>query len=231
MRPSDASRQLPLAVSLNVEARFETYFAGENAAAIASLKAMPAPGIWLASEPSCGRTHLLQAVAAMHPRGSAMYLPLSRALPPQSIAGLAPDAVVCLDDVHCVAGNGDWEQALFALYETLLGGGGRLLVSAECRPAQSQFQLPDLVSRFASLAFYQLQPLSDEALVEALQLRAQFRGLELPDRSAAYLIKRLPREPAALFEWLQRLDVESLSAQRRLTLPFVRDTLAKLNQQ
>ncbi|MEO0573837.1 MAG: DnaA/Hda family protein [Pseudomonadota bacterium] len=231
MRPSDRSRQIPLPVSLAVEARFQTYYAGANASAIAALQDLPSPGIWLASQVGCGRSHLLQAVAASHPAGNAMYLPLTRELPAASITGFAVDAVVCLDDVHVVAGDAAWEQALFALYETLFSGGGRLLVSADDRPAQTGFVLPDLVSRFASLAFYQLQPLSDDALIDALQLRARFRGLELPDAAAAFLIKRLPREPAALFEWLRKLDLESLSAQRRLTLPFVRDTLAKLLEQ
>lgn len=225
---TEGSRQLPLAVTLDVEARFDTYYSAGNTDAIAALQMLPSPGVWLASPTSCGRSHLLQAVVAAAPANVAWYLPLSKEMPAQSIAGLAPDAIVCLDDVDQVAGNADWEQALFALYESQLAGGGRLVISASRRPDQTGFALPDLVSRFTSLALYRLQPLDDAALIRALQLRARYRGLELPDAAAHFLLKRLPREPRALFAWLARLDEAALSAKRGLTLPFVRDTLNRL---
>ena len=58
-----------------------------------------------------------------------------------------------------------------------------------------------------------------------LQLRAQHRGLELPDETAAYLIRRSRRDMASLYGLLDKLDLEALRAQRRLTIPFVRDVL------
>ena len=60
---------------------------------------------------------------------------------------------------------------------------------------------------------------------EALQRRAAARGLELADDAAAYLVHRLPRDMHSLFGVLDELDHASLVAQRRLTIPFLREAL------
>ena len=59
----------------------------------------------------------------------------------------------------------------------------------------------------------------------ALQLRASHRGLELPEDTARYLMTRSRRDMQSLYALLDRLDLEALRAQRRLTIPFVRDVL------
>jgi len=60
-----------------------------------------------------------------------------------------------------------------------------------------------------------------------LKLRARHRGLELPEETAQYLLRRLPRDMATLYDWLDLLDVAALAAKRRLTVPFVREVLAR----
>ncbi len=58
-----------------------------------------------------------------------------------------------------------------------------------------------------------------------MQLRAAQRGMDLPEETATYLQRRVPRNLAWLCDFLDALDEASLSAQRRLTIPFVRDVL------
>ena len=53
------------------------------------------------------------------------------------------------------------------------------------------------------------------------------RGLELPAETLDYLMKRMPRDLRSLFDILDELDEASLVAQRRLTVPFIRDALEK----
>ena len=43
-------------------------------------------------------------------------------------------------------------------------------------------------------------------------------------------MRRLPRDMASLCGWLERLDHASLAAQRRLTVPFVRDVLGDIGE-
>jgi DnaA family protein len=72
---------------------------------------------------------------------------------------------------------------------------------------------------------YVLMPLVDRQVVAALGLRARRRGLELPDETAQYLLKRMPRDLPSVFNLLDRLDEASMIEQRRLTVPFVKSVL------
>ncbi len=72
---------------------------------------------------------------------------------------------------------------------------------------------------------HKLQPLSDEDKLQALQLRARLRGFELPEDVGRFLLKRLDREMRTLFMTLDQLDRASITAQRKLTIPFVKEIL------
>ena len=86
-------------------------------------------------------------------------------------------------------------------------------------------QLHDLVSRLGWGPVYQLSSPDDETRSAALRLRAANRGMEMPPEVAAYLLKRASRDMHALFALLERLDERSLAAQRKLTIPFVREII------
>ena len=65
-----------------------------------------------------------------------------------------------------------------------------------------------------------LQLLEETEQIEALQLRAQIRGFDLPLETAQFLLRRLPRDMASLCAFLDELDDASLAAQRRLMAAF-----------
>lgn len=227
------SGQLPLRVQLRDSSVFASYFAGRNAAAVATLEALRTgahqPAVWIGGAAGTGRTHLLQALSARASAAgeSAAYLPLAdiRHLGPSVLDGCGQLAWVCIDDVPVVAARQEWERALFALHAELQDTGGRLVVAAGGPPAAAGFVLKDLASRFAGGVVLALRPLDDAERLAALQLRASQRGLELTAETAAYLLARLPRDMHSLCGFLDRLDEASLAAQRRLTIPFVSDVL------
>ena len=226
-------RQLPLGVQLAVSRRFGTFHAGANAetiAALAGVAGSPAAApFWLYGASGSGKSHLLQAAcAAAGARDlTAAYLPLaaSRSAGPGLLAGFESLALVALDDVDAVAGDDGWERALFTLHNEALEQGGRLLLAAKTAPAAVPFRLRDLASRLAATRVHRLVPLSEADQAEALRRRAGHRGLELPDETLQYLTRRAPRDFAALCALLDELDVAALAAQRRLTVPFVRQVL------
>lgn len=225
-------QQLPLHVGPADQAAFDNFYAGENDAVLHALREIAEVSqravLWIWGPPESGRTHLLQATAgaadaagyrvAFVPAGDA-------AISPAALEGLGELDVVCVDDVDQIAGREDWERALFVLFEQLRQAGARLVLSARCAPLHASFELPDLASRLTSGATFRLQALTDEQKQAALQCRAAWRGLELPDDAAQYLLTRADRSTAALFRLLDRLDTESLAAQKRLTVPFVRGVL------
>jgi DnaA family protein len=228
-------RQLPLGVQLGVSLRFETFVPGGNAEAVAALRrlaggALRAP-VWIYGPAGAGKSHLLQAACADAGdagRASA-WLPLRqvRAEGPGLLDGFERLDLVALDDLDAIAGAADWEAALFTLFNGLAEQGGRLAIAAAASPAATAIRLPDLASRFGASEVYQLGPLAESEQPAALRSRAARRGLELPDETLSFLTRRAPRDFATLCRMLDALDTESLAAQRKLTVPFVREWLAR----
>jgi DnaA family protein len=228
-------RQLPLGVGLGVSLRFETFAAGRNAGAVDALRRL-ADGasrtpVWLYGPPGTGKSHLLQAACAR--AGDAgratAWLPLARVKEegPALLEGFERLELVALDDLDAVAGLPGWESALFTLFNGLVERQGRLLIAAAQAPAGTAVRLPDLASRLAASEVHRLEPLAEAEQGPALQQRAGWRGLELPEETLGFLTRRAPRDFATLCRMLDALDADSLAAQRRLTVPFVREWLAR----
>ncbi len=222
--------QLALPLRLDDHAVFASFLAHGNEALIGTLRALAeeqtGQGCWLWGAPATGKTHLLQAVCDRAGDRS-MYVPLGviAAAGAGVLDGLSRRDLICIDDLETVAGDADWEFALFDLANQLFDRGGQLLVSAAMPPRECPIALADLASRRARLPAFRLRPLDDGQRVAALKLRAGHRGLDLPDETARYLMRRSPRDMASLCRLLDRLDGEALRAQRKLTVPFVRDVL------
>jgi DnaA family protein len=222
-------KQLPLAVRLRSEAIFESFSPGLNAELIAALRSPNVTALWLWGNHGSGKTHLLQAVCAAA-GDAAAYLPLHRslALPPEALIGFEQCRVLCLDDVDAVAGDPAWERALFRLFNEGAELQTRLVFASSSPPRQLNWTLNDWRSRARACVVYQLRDLDEAGRVDALQRRAAQRGLQLPQETSEYLLRRLPRDLASLLDVLDQLDEASLVAQRRLTVPFIRDALERL---
>ncbi len=225
-------RQLPLSVRPRDRALFESFHAGPNAAVVAQLVALAEhtpPGLtWLYGPAGSGKTHLLQALCA-RAGATALYLPLSQvgALGAAALGEWQGARCLCVDELAMVVGQIEWERELFALYRDCEERGASLVMAAREVPAQLPFALPDLASRCEAGQRLGLYALEEAEQCVALRLRARQRGFELPEESALYLQRRLPRDTASLFALLDELDTAALAAQRRLTVPFIRDALAR----
>jgi DnaA family protein len=221
-------KQLALGVRLRADALFESYWPGPNAEIVAALQAPGTAPLWVWGASGTGKTHLLQAVCAAA-GAQAAYFPLHRplGLPPEALAGFERTPVLCIDDVDAVAGDPIWEEALFRLFNEAAELHTRLIFAAAAPPRQAAWSLEDWRSRAAACLVYQLRELDDDGRIEALRLRAAQRGLQLPHETSEYLLKRMPRDLRSLFDILDQLDEASLVAQRRLTIPFIRDALEK----
>lgn len=227
--------QLALGVKLRDGSVFASYFPGRNRPAVDALRALrtgePPTCVYLHGAAGTGKTHLLQALCAnAGQRGEgAAYLPLRdlTAMGPELLSGCGELDCVCVDDVELIAGRRDWELAMFALHQALDEHRGRLMVSGAVPPAASGITLADLRSRLGGGLVLTLHALDESEQIAALQLRAHIRGFELPDETAQFLLRRLPRDMTTLCAFLDELDEASLAAQRRLTVPFVREVVER----
>ena len=226
-------RQLPLGVRLPDRAVFASFLPARNVEALEHARRVAAgefTGLtWLCGPPGAGKTHLLQAICSgASERWLAGYVPLGEfaALGTGVLEGLAQLECLCMDDLDAVLGRLEWERAIFALLCELQDAGGRLVLAASAPPALLRWALPDLGSRCAAGAVLQLRPLDDAEQQAALRLRASMRGFELPDETLQWLQRRFPRDMRSLYELLDTLDEAALAAQRRITIPFIREVLS-----
>lgn len=222
--------QLALPLRLADHAVFDTFLAAGNEAVVDYLRSLPraAPGqgAWIWGPPASGKSHLLQATCERF-GDQAVYLPLAELADAGAalLEGLQSRQLVTVDDLDCVAGDEDWERGLFVLCNEVVEAGHHLVVSAQAAPRECGIVLADLQSRMQRLATFHLRGLDDEDRIRALQLRARHRGVELPGDTARYLMTRSRRDMRSLYELLDKLDLEALRAQRRLTIPFVKGVL------
>jgi len=219
-------KQLALGVRLRTAAVFDNFYVGPNSEAVAAVKFSADNPVWIWGASATGKTHLLQAACAQSGEASA-YIPLRQeaAVPPEAIDGFEKLSLLCIDDLESVAGRIEWEKALFRLFNAAAETHARLVFAARSAPTAVGWQLADWASRAASCTVYQLRLLDDDARIDALRMRANLRGLELPLETAEYLLRRMPRDQQVLFDMVDALDDAALVAQRRLTVPFVREAL------
>jgi len=227
------NHQLPLALGLQQAPRLEDFIVGPNQVVIEALRHLLDGSresiLFIVGASGCGRSHLLlgQCSAARQRGMGCAYLPLAqhRELAPELLEGLETLDLIAVDDVHAIAGETAWEGALFALFNRCQEQGGRLVFSADRGPAAVPLQLPDLRSRLTWGLTLALRPLNDADRIALLQSLATRRALDMPADVARYLLERGPRHPARMAALVARLDSDSLAQQRRLTIPFVRNSL------
>ena len=206
-------RQLVLGISPPPEPAFEGFVAGRNEELLAKLRELAAGRltetiVYLWGERGSGRSHLLGATlrAAVH-----------------------PGRLTVADDVDALDGSG--QIALFnrinELREAGVGPCGVLLAAGSAPPAQLALR-DDLKSRLAWGLVYQVRTLTEAQKATYLRHEAARRGLRITDEVVAYLLTHVRRDLPTLVVILAHLDEYSLSRQRPLTLPLVREALAAL---
>lgn len=225
--------QLTLGVGLKDEATFANFFPGKNTQLVQELKKSSyGEGeriIYFYGLTGEGCTHLLQACCheSNQHRLTSVYIPLS-GLPdfsPDIFEGLESLKLICIDDVHMMAGKPDWEEAFFHAYNRIRDAGGHLIMTANVAPKALSFTLPDVISRLSGGMVFQLQALDDHEKLHVLMMRAERRGMTLSEEVGKFILTHCPRHMSTLFAALDTLDKMSLAAQRKLTIPFVKAVL------
>lgn len=227
--------QLLLPIHSIDEERFSNFYGDENQLLRNSIRKnfshLTQPFFYIWGEKGTGKSHFLKACTneLLLDERPAIYVPLSKScyFSPQVLENLEQKDIVCLDDLQSVTGDPDWEVAIFDLFNRIKACKRTLLIiSADVSPHRIPVQLPDLASRLIWGETHQLANLNDTQVCKILQKTAHQRGIELPDETANFLLRRTGRDLKTLSRVLSELDKASLQAQRKLTIPFVKDVLA-----
>jgi DnaA family protein len=230
---SRLDKQLALNIGLREGVCFASFHAVGNEEPLHALQQLIAGEgetvLYLWGRAGVGKSHLLQAAcqAMAETDAPTAYIPLSMhdELDVAMLQDLENTALICVDDVQAIAGDREWETALFNLFNAAHAAKVPLVFSADAAAAELGLGLPDLATRLAWGLTLHMAELNDDEKIAALRLRAQQRGFELPLEVGRYLLQRSPRNTDVLFDLLDRLDQASLVAQRKLTIPFVRELI------
>jgi DnaA family protein len=226
------SPQIPLQLMPRRDSRFEDFVSGPNHALVEALKHVPEePGslVFLSGAEGSGKTHLLNALCheTREHQGRAFYLALKR-LPEEataSLEGLEELDLVCVDDLHVIAGNDVWEQALFHCFNRIRENNGRLLISSQKSLSALEFNLADLASRLAWGVSLPLLPLDDQDKLKVIDTHSNALGFSLPDDVQQYLLKHHDRSMTALIQTVENLHHAAQTHKRRITVPLAREVL------
>lgn len=227
------NKQLALAIKLNDEATFTDFnWAGNLLLKQQLHQLLERPEeriLYLWGTAGSGKSHLLQAACQeVSNRQSAIYLPLRllKEWGPETLDGLEEQQLICIDDIDTIAGSTEWEEAVFHLYNKIRDSNEHILIiSGNQAPKNLAIRLPDLRSRVGWGLVLQIHELSDEEKINTLSLHAMKRGFHLPVGVGHLLLTRCSRNMHDLHQLLNQLDDASLAAQRKITIPFVKDIL------
>lgn len=227
------NQQLALNIQLNHEANLDDFYWGNNTILRQCLLDLldhknQEYFIFIWGNAGAGKSHLLQACCQYLNQGESIYLPLQaiKAYGPQILDGIENHSLICIDDIDSIAGDLKWEEALFHLYNQIRDRQqNQLIVTSQTPPTALPLVLADLKSRLSWGLVFQMHELDDENKMMTLQHHAEKRGFELPSSVAQFLVSRCTRNMQDLQKILDKLDETSLAAQRKITIPFVKNIL------
>jgi DnaA family protein len=231
------SAQLPLALPVGPDQRFELFVGHDWAVEVlrAASRGEPSPvvsidaGLFVEGAEGSGKSHLLLAACReAHEAGRrARYLPVPAFAGALGtiLEGLDANDLVALDGIEAASASREDCEALFHLHNRLRDAGRTLVYASRLPAGDLAWALPDLRSRLGQGLRVSLDVLDDDGRREALRRRAARRGLELDDAVLDWLFRRVDRDLKSLTALLDRLDRAAMAAQRRLTVPFVRQAL------
>jgi DnaA family protein len=184
-------------------------------------------GLWGAT--ASGKTHLLNAGADFARRNGvvlqiydAMQLRQCNA---NEFEGFSQCDVLAIDNLDAIAGDPEWEACFYQVINRCREGDYRFLFALTHKPDDLETALDDFRSRLQWGLMLQLPSSDDVEIRRILRQRAQLLGIELAEDVISYLMTHHARNLTTQMAILRRLDGASLSQQRRVTIPLIKQAL------
>ncbi len=182
-------------------------------------------GVYLWGEAGSGKSHLLAAMSqwVKQNSGKTVWLEAGHTWVPRS--GGALSRVYLLDDVESFITEPTAERDFLTLIERIKQQNAMLLLTAERPVKKLEIALDDLSSRLGALECFELLALREQEKREVLRQRAHQRGIVLSEEVLNWLFTHTARDLGMLLDFLEQIDVQSLSQKRRVTIPLIKSIL------
>lgn len=210
--------------------RFETFLVAESnrvahgaaAQLVDSDEGRHAP-LFLHGPCGVGKTHLIHGIAQRfrerHP-GARVCVTTGEAFTQSFIASIRGGSIeqfrrahrglhlLCIDDVHLIAGKSATQTELLHTFDTLNLEGARIILASDCHPRQTVSLGQALASRFMAGAVIRIDPPDASLCARLVALHAARRGLALETGAAEALAARVASIPGR-----SARDIEGVIAQ------------------
>ena len=176
-----------------------------------------------------GKTYLLQAMCNSYSSDnkSSLYMPLENAMNygVEIFESLENIQLICLDGIENVISKIEWEKAIFNLINKTLISKSRLIITSSEDLQSLNFVLPDLESRLRKIESYELTPIQDKDILDALIYISKLKSINLGDKEARYLVTYAQRNISNLVKILESLDQLSMEMKRKITIPLIKEVI------
>jgi len=176
-----------------------------------------------------GKTFLLQAMCNSYSSmcKSSLYIPLKKVMNygVEIFESLESIDLICIDGIEQVISKIEWEKEIFNLINKALISKSRLIITSSKNLKSLNFSLPDLESRIKKIQSYELYPIDDKDIIDALKYISQIKSINLRDKEAKYLVTYSQRDISNLIQILESLDQLSMEMKRRITIPLIKEVI------
>lgn len=184
-------------------------------------------GLW--GTAASGKTHLLNASADLA-RNTDLVLQIYDArqllqCDANEFEGFSHCDVLAIDNLDAIAGNPEWEACFYQVINRCRAGDFRFVFAMTHKPDDLLTSLDDFRTRLQWGLLLQLPACSDIEIRKILRKRAQMIGIELSEDVISYLMTHHARNLSTQMAILHHLDEASLSQQRKVTIPLVKQVL------
>ena len=176
-----------------------------------------------------GKTFLLQAMCNSYSSvsKSSLYIPLKMVMNygVEIFESLENIDLICIDGIEEVISKIEWEKAIFNLINKALISETRLILTSSKDLKSLNFLLPDLESRIRKIQSYELHPINDKDIFDALKYISKLTSINLGDKEARYLVTYSQRNISNLVHILESLDQLSMEMKRKITIPLIKEVI------
>ena len=216
-------RQIPLAIGIEPAHTFDSFLTGPNALAVEHLTNLSphAAPVYLWGASGTGKTHLLRALAQRFDAEGLRTGWFGHTDPAPWLHDPAWSLIV-IDG--CDALDAHQQHAAFALFVEASTRGVPVAAAGRVPPVDLPLR-EDLRTRLGWGHVFGVLPLAETEVRATLRREADRRGIFLTDEVMDYLLTRFDRDLKHLMAQLDRLDAFSLSTQRVVTVPLLKQML------
>ena len=176
-----------------------------------------------------GKTFLLQAMCNSYSSvsKSSLYIPLKKVMNygVEIFESLENIDLICVDGIEEAISKIEWEKAIFNLINKALISETRLILTSSKDLKSLNFSLPDLESRIRKIQSYELHPINDKDIFDALKYISKLTSINLGDKEAKYLLTYSQRNISNLVHILESLDQLSMEMKRKITIPLIKEVI------